>query len=315
MNFLKLVRFQNLLIIVLIQCLIQYVFIDHMYAVINNYQTDDNIPYLLSHNLSHINFALLVFSTLLIASAGYIINDIYDLDSDLINKPERVTINKGISENSAFNLYMILTFIGILVGLYLSWQVQKNSFAILFLIISSSLYFYSTTLKQIAFVGNLLVSLTLGLSVMIVGIFEILPFITPETQAGYFEIFKLLSFYAAFSFALNLVREIIKDIEDVDGDYKVGYKTLPIVFGRKRSAYFAAFCLALSIMGIFYYAYVNLFQNKLLLVYFIFAIIGPLLFCFIKILSAKNKIHYSRISLLLKITMILGIASILLLKV
>lgn len=302
MQILGLIRFKNLFMITFIQCLFKYVFF-----ALPQFQ---NIPTALNTS----NFTILVLATICIAAAGYIINDIQDVEADNINKPSKVIINKGISENLANNLFMVLTVLGIGFGTYVSWQIGKNSFATIFLLVSALLYFYATSLKQTILIGNFVIAALVGLSILIVGVFEIAPMVTPETKDAYLFMFKFLIDYALFAFLLNLVRELVKDIEDVDGDYKAGYNTLPIAIGRNRASKVAfAICL-LTIIAIFYYVITYLFENQTLLLYFIFLIIGPLAHCAIKLITAKHKKHFADISLILKITMFIGMFSIVVLK-
>lgn len=304
MQILRLIRFKNLFMIAFIQCLLKYVFF-----ALPQFQSAQ-----LTTALSATNFTLLVLATICIAAAGYIINDIYDVEADNINKPNKVFINKGISEDMANNLFMAFTVIGIGLGTYVSWQIDKNSFATIFLIVSALLYFYATSLKQTILIGNIVISALVGLSILIVGIFEIAPMITPESKDAYLFMFKFLIDYALFAFLINLVRELVKDLEDVDGDHKAGYNTLPIAIGRDRASKVAFVVCLLSIVAIFYYVITYLFENQVLLLYFIFLIIGPLLYCAIKLVNAKHKKHFTHISLILKITMLIGMLSIVVLK-
>jgi len=290
--------------IAFIQCVIKYVFFD--------------LPQFKSANLTTAldttSFTCLVLATVFIAAAGYIINDIYDVEADSINKPNKVIVGKRISEDVANNLFIGFTVAGIVLGIYATWQIDKNSYATIFLIVSALLYWYATSLKQSILVGNIVVSLLVALSILIVGVFEITPMITPDSRDAYLFMFKFLVDYAIFAFLINLVRELVKDLEDVDGDYKAGYNTLPIAIGRDRASKVTfGFCV-LTIMAVVYYVVTYLFKNQILLLYFIFLIVGPLSYCAIKLLSAKTKSHFKQLSLILKITMFLGIFSMILLK-
>jgi len=168
MAILKLIRFKNLLIIVFVQCVIKYVLFDAFEA----YTT-----------LSHLQFSFLTVSTLCIAAAGYIFNDIQDIATDTINKPHKVIIGKNISKNFAYNLYMILTLIGVGLGMYVANSIDKNSFFSLFVLSAGLLYIYSNTLKPIAIVGNLTVSVLVALSLLLIGIFDLIPAITEQNKA------------------------------------------------------------------------------------------------------------------------------------
>lgn len=304
MNLLRLIRYKNLFMIAFIQCIIKYVFFE--------------LPQFKNANLTTAldtaTFTSLVLATICIAAAGNIINDIYDVVTDSINKPHKVIVGKSISEDMANNMFMGFTVVGIILGVYATWDIDKNSYATIFLIVSALLYWYATSLKQTILIGNILVSFLVGLSILIVGVFEISPMITPDSRDAYLFMFKFLVDYAIFAFLINLVRELVKDLEDVDGDHKAGYNTLPIAIGRDRANKVAfGFCV-LTIMAIVYYIITYLFENQYLLLYFIFLIVGPLSYCAIKLLSAKTKAQYTQLSTILKVTMVLGMCSILLLK-
>ena len=304
MNLLRLIRYKNLFMIAFIQCIIKYVFFE--------------LPQFKNANLTTAldtaAFTSLVLATICIAAAGNIINDIYDVVTDSINKPHKVIVGKSISEDLANNLFMGFTVFGILLGVYATWDIDKNSYATIFLIVSALLYWYATSLKQTILIGNILVSFLVGLSILIVGVFEISPMITPDSRDAYLFMFKFLVDYAIFAFLINLVRELVKDLEDVDGDHKAGYNTLPIAIGRDRANKVAFGVCILTIMTIVYYVITYLFENQYLLLYFIFLIVGPLSYCAIKLLSAKTKAQYTQLSTILKVTMVLGMCSILLLK-
>jgi 4-hydroxybenzoate polyprenyltransferase len=290
--------------IALIQCIIKYLFFE--------------LPQFKNANLTTAldtaAFTSLVLATICIAAAGNIINDIYDVVTDSINKPNKVIVGKYISEDMANNLFMGFTVLGIIFGVYATWDIDKNSYATIFLIVSALLYWYATSLKQAILIGNILVSFLVGLSILIVGVFEISPMITPDSRDAYLFMFKFLVDYAIFAFLINLVRELVKDLEDVDGDHKAGYNTLPIAIGRDRANKVAFGVCVITIMVIVYYVITYLFENQYLLLYFIFLIIGPLSYCAIKLLSAKTKAQYTQLSTILKVTMVLGMCSILLLK-
>lgn len=304
MNLLRLIRFKNLFMIAFIQCIIKYVFFE-----LQQFKTAN-----LTTALDTTAFTCLVLATMCIAAAGNIINDIYDVVADNINKPNNVIIGKHISEDMANNLFIGFTVIGVALGVYATWDIDKNSYATIFLIVSALLYWYATSLKQTIIIGNVLVSFLVGLSIIIVGVFEISPMITLDSRDAYLFMFKFLVDYALFAFLINLVRELVKDLEDVDGDYKAGYNTLPIAIGRDRANKVAFGVCVITIMAITYYVITYLFENQYLLLYFIFLIIGPLSYCAIKLLSAKTKAHYTQLSMVLKVTMVLGMCSIIFLK-
>src|SRR5690554_635682 len=125
--------------------------------------------------LSTSQFILLVLATLCIAAGGNIINDIYDIEIDRVNKPDKVLIGKSISERTANNLFFILNIIGVGIGFYLSNVIGRPGFSALFIGISALLYLYAANLKSMLLVGNILVSILVAMSFIIVAIYDLLP--------------------------------------------------------------------------------------------------------------------------------------------
>ena len=293
--FLKLIRFQNLLILALMQLLFRYVFFKLQ-----------NIP----SALADWQYSLLVLSTILIAAGGYVINNVFDQNTDLINKPNHVIVGKTISETNAYNLYLALTASGVAIGFYLSNVVEKPGFASIFILVAATLYLYATSLKQMLVIGNIIVALLLSFSVVIIGIFDLFPTIHEGNQQQMGVVFSILLDYALFTFFLNFMREIVKDLEDVDGDYNEGMNTLPIVIGKSRTA---KIVFAISFIPIFFMLY---YINKYLLelvfttVYLLLFVVGPLLYFAVKIWTAKSKKEFHMLSLLLKCILLFGVLSI-----
>ena len=259
--------------------------------------------------LTHFQFLLLVLSTLCIAAGGYIINDIFDVEADSINKPHKQIIGKYIPEDKGYTYYMVFTVIGVVLGFYLSHLVDRSSFFAIFVIIAALLYIYASFLQQIILVGNIVISVLVGLSLIIVGIFELLPAITPQNQFIQSSMFEVLFDYAVFAFIISLIREIVKDLQDVDGDYKVQLKTLPIILGKSRARNVALGFTILLILILVYYLATFLYMRLEAVIYFIVAVIGPLIYIAIKLFSAESKTHFKAISNLLKLVMLLGMLS------
>ena len=255
---------------------------------------------------------LLIFATICIAGAGNIINDIYDVETDLINKPERVIIGTHISEKVAYNGFLILNFVGVGVGFYLSHLVGKAPFFSVFVTISILLYVYASYLKRTLLIGNIVISGLVALSIIIVGVFELIPAMTEINQQTQLVFFKMILDYALFAFSLNLLREIAKDIEDIDGDYKAGMNTLPIAIGRARATNILAVLSFFPLAGIITYVITDLYQQPLAVGYFLLCIVGPLLYTTIKTFSAKTKTDIHHVSSMLKLVMLLGMLSLLL---
>lgn len=294
---LNLIRWKNLLMIAFMQCLIRYGFFQ---------------PFGVNTVLNDFQFVLLITATLCIAAAGNIINDIYDIETDFINKPDKLIVGKLISEKSAFNLFIILNVIGVIIGFYLAHAINKSEFFSIFVIVSILLYLYASYLKQTFLIGNLIVSALVGLSILIVGLFDLLPNITNQNINIELFYFKILLEYALFAFFLNFIREIVKDIEDIEGDRKSGMHTLPIVIGEKRTS-IVLFILTITLAAIVYLHISNKFFEEIkIIIYFLIFIIGPLLYSSILILMAKSKDNLHQISNILKLIMLFGMLSLLL---
>jgi len=293
--FLKLIRFQNLLILALMQLLFRYVFFKLQ-----------NIP----SALADWQYSLLVLSTILIAAGGYVINNVFDQNTDLINKPNHVIVGKTISETNAYNLYLALTASGVAIGFYLSNVIEKPGFASIFILVAATLYLYATSLKQMLVIGNIIVALLLSFSVVIIGIFDLFPTIHEGNQQQMGVVFSILLDYALFTFFLNFMREIVKDLEDVDGDYNEGMNTLPIVIGKSRTAKIVFGISFIPIIFMLYYINKYLLELVFTTVYLLLFVVGPLLYFAVKIWTAKSKKEFHMLSLLLKCILLFGVLSI-----
>lgn len=224
----------------------------------------------------------------MIAAAGYIINDYYDIKIDYINKPERVVVGKLIKRRIVLASHVLLNVVGIGIGFYLNLYVGIIHFIAGFL-----LWLYSNRLKRLPFIGNLVISLLTGFSILVVAIY-------------YHKNVSLLLNYAVFAFSINLIREVIKDMEDLRGDLRFGSKTLPIVWGLRKTKYFL-FGLTLVFMIVLFYLSAQL-QNPILNVFFILLII-PIIYFIYLLYRADSQKRFHRLSTYCKLLMLAGISS------
>ena len=298
MKYLKLIRFPNLVLLGLMQFIFRYGFLDHQMLVLalNDWQ-----------------YVLLVLSTVFIAAAGYVINDIFDQESDAINRPQQQIVGKSISESAAYNIYVALNLIGVGIGFYLSNVIEKPSFATIFIFIAALLYFYATTLKGIVLLGNFVVAFILALSVLVIGVFDLYPMIFHGNQAQMKVLFSILTDYAIFAFLINFIREIIKDAEDVKGDYNQGIRTLPILFGIERTAkvIFALLLIAVALVAWYMNAYLMINELYMAVIYLLITVVAPLLYTLVISWTAKTQKEFSHLSWILKAIIFFGICSIL----
>ena len=298
MKYLKLVRFPNLVLLAIMQLIFRYGFLDHQMLVLalNDWQ-----------------YVLLVLSTVFIAAAGYVINDIFDQESDAINRPQQQIVGKSISESAAYNIYVALNLIGVGIGFYLSNVIEKPSFATIFIFIAALLYFYATTLKGIVLLGNFVVAFILALSVLVIGVFDLYPMIFHGNQAQMKVLFSILTDYAVFAFLINFIREIIKDAEDVKGDYNQGIRTLPIVFGIERTAkvIFGLLLVAVGLVAWYMNTYLMINELYIAVIYLLITVVAPLLYTLVISWTAKSPKEFRHLSWILKAIIFFGICSIL----
>ncbi len=241
-----------------------------------------------TQTISDFRLLLLSISTTLIAAAGYIINDYYDVKIDYINKPERVIIGKSIARRYAILFHIMLSTCGILIGLYLSWRMAAINVLSVFL-----LWLYSNYLKRLPFIGNLVVAVLTGASIYVVDVL----YRTGST---------LVIIYALFAFFITLVREIIKDMEDLKGDNNFGCKTLPILWGIRRTKVIIYVILfAFSIMVVM----LNQRYAALPFEYYLIFLFPPILWLCYRLARADTKRDFSWLSTFCKVIMLLGILS------
>lgn len=231
---------------------------------------------------------ILATSTVLIAAAGYIINDYYDVKIDYINKPGRVVIGKSITRRYAILFHVVLSSTGVLLGLFLSWKIGAVNLLTVFL-----LWFYSNNLKRLPFIGNFVVAFLTGLAILLVDFY----YHTGST---------LIIIYASFAFFMTLVREIIKDMEDLKGDVTFGCKTLPIMLGLRRTKFVIYLILFLFSATV---VILNYFYQVLPLQYYAIFLFVPLLWLLYRLIRADTIRDFARLSAFCKVIMLMGILS------
>lgn len=268
----------------------------------------------ISLGLKDWQFILLVLSTVLIAAAGYVINNIFDQETDNFNKPKNVIVGKSISETNAYYSYVALNVAGVAIGFYLSNVIGKPGFASLFILIAATLYFYASSLKQMLLIGNIIVALLLSFSVLIIGVFNLYPIVNIENQSVLANLFSILIDYSVFAFMINFIREIVKDIEDISGDYNQGMNTLPIFIGKQKTAKKVFVLSFIPLFSILYYIKNYLFPLVYVCLYMLVFVVAPLLFFMVKIWTAESQKQFHNLSSLLKWILFFGILSILIIS-
>lgn len=291
-SFLKLIRYKNLVMVALTMFLTKYALI-HSYMITS---------------LSNIEFLILLSSVLFITAGGYIINDVYDIEADKINKPEKVIVSKSISSNHAWKYYYLLSISGLSLGIYISFEKQLALFSLYFIASFILLFLYSRFLKKIPLLGNLVISLLVTLTIFLVYEFHS-KLVTKSNMINDFFLFIVIFYYLLFAFLTTFIREIIKDIEDIKGDYNLRMKTLPILLGIRRTrdiAIVLSMILLLFLISLLKETYNSRTYLLLSILSIGIIIVFHMLY---KLWSANSKKQFQYLSNLMKIIMFLGILS------
>ncbi len=299
--FFKLVRWPNLLFIALTQMLFRF-FIMH-FAYYGSIHEDGAVK------LSQPLFFLLLAASVCIAAAGYIINDYFDLNIDLVNKPSKLIVDRYIKRRWAIVLHVVLSAIGFVLSLYVGYKLWNFYIPFFNLIAILALWFYSTTFKKKLLIGNVLISLLTAWVILVLTVAEYrFQLISPDAE--WRRLLKVSFIYAGFAFVISLIREVIKDMEDLTGDLKYGCSTMPIVWGMQVSKVFVAVWLIVLTVGVFLMQfYVIQLGWWLSAAYSLVAIIIPLLWVLRKLYEAQSQEDFHRLSRVVKYIMLTGILS------
>lgn len=299
---LKLVRWPNLMIIVVTHFIMRYFVLKPLLGAFG-----------LRLQLPFAEFLMLSFSVVFISAAGYVINDYFDRRTDMINKPGRVIIGRYIDRRYAILFHIIFNVIAVSLGGYVCMSIHIPELIVVFLIVIGVLWFYSTTYKRQLLIGNFIVSLFAGLVPFMVLLFEV-----PLLQENYGGILPLVGAkmglfvawiggFSLFAFLSNFIREIIKDTQDYEGDTVYGRNTVPIVWGIGKTKWVllvlhAVFVVLLLLINIVF------IRNYFSFIYTILLLVVPLIVNAFFIQQAKNAGDYKKASNLMKIIMVAGIS-------
>lgn len=300
--FLKLIRIQNLLIVVVTQYLMRYAVIEPILEV-NNFELQ----------MTNFEFFVLVFATICLTAGGYVINDYFDTKTDSLNRPGTVVVGKSITRRSAMTIHMTFNILGVIAGFYVSYKIGLYQLGLIFLIVSGMLWYYSTTYKRQFLIGNILVAVLTGLVPLMVVLFEM-----PELNRTYRDIllnnhanlnhvFFWVAGFSFFAFITTLTREIIKDTEDFEGDSAYGRNTLPIMLGIKWTKIIIAVLILITLasIGIIYLKFLT--GSVLTLWYISLAVVIPFVVLIFKLIKADSKADYHFASIFMKFIMLAGI--------
>jgi 4-hydroxybenzoate polyprenyltransferase len=288
--FIKLIRIQNLIIIALTQYLLRYFIIKPLVEA-----KGFNLV------MSHLDFFLLSLSTVLIAAAGFVINDYFDLKIDRINKPEKIIIGKHIKRRIAMGAHVVMNILGFTIGVYVAYVVGNWNLAFIQVFAILSLWFYSTNFKFDLLAGNIIIAMMAALIPLMVGLYEV-PLLNRDLEVMYAQLIEAYDFnfnyiaywtigYAVFAFLMTFAREITKDMADMEGDEVYEASTLPIKWGTTAAKIIIAFLYLSVITGVIIVQQMFL-RDKISLSYVAIFICLPLIYTTYITFKGKERKQY-----------------------
>ncbi|MDB5230174.1 MAG: ubiquinone biosynthesis protein UbiA [Chitinophagaceae bacterium] len=297
--FFRLIRWPNLVFIVLAQWLFSYCI---MIPVLRFVHVEPNIydGYLV----------LLSLASVLIAAGGYIINDYFDLNIDRVNKPDKLVVEKYINRRWVIAWHFILSIAGIVISFYIDYKTNVRFLGLLNMLCVILLFVYSISLKKKLLAGNILISLLTAWTVLVITYCETNNLVTLRHTGVTEKITRLSFLYGGFAFVISLIREVIKDMEDVEGDRRYGCRTMPIAWGINVSKVFTGvWMVVLFVTILILQFYILQFAWWYSIIYCVLLIIIPLFTAMQKLSKANSAEDFHRLSSFIKLIMLTGILS------
>ena len=302
---LKLVRIQNLVIIAVTQLFVRFFIIKPFFF---------NYKFALDHSLSDFEFLIFVTATMFIAAAGYIINDYFDIDIDRVNKPGKMLIGRIFGRTEAFRLHIAFNILGVIFGVTAAWLAGNIRLGFIFAFVAGLLWFYAKSFKKIFLLGNFIVGLMTASTLLLTLFFETRLFQNQNDlimKAAYSEMMiPSVIAYSLFAFITTVIRELIKDCEDIEGDKQFGCNTVPAVLGSKGAKWMIA-ALCVLLIGFLFAAQTQLFREYefIKISYILIALQLPAAALIFNLVPAASKEDFAKMSEWMRILMLLGIAS------
>ncbi|SEK31316.1 4-hydroxybenzoate polyprenyltransferase [Aquimarina amphilecti] len=291
--YLKLIKFDNLILIALAQLFIKYGLFE---------------PFDIDITLNAFGISLLIVSTISLVAAANIMLHIQNKEYAIIEETSEAVISEKIMNR----LFIIFNVIGVAIGFYLSNIIGKPKLAALFIVVSGVFYIYTTYLKEILVLKNILIGVLMALGLIGVTIFDLLPAITEQNRVSQKVIFLIVVDYSIFAFIIVTIREILKDCIHIDRDHNAGLPTIPITLGKERTTKLISGLTLIPIGLIIYYVYTYLFNNSIAVVIVLGLLVAPLLYFMFKSWGAENNKEFKTLSLILKIVLFIASLSLLL---
>jgi len=246
--------------------------------------------------LFDLNLLMLVLASALAIASGYIINNFYDSEKDLINRPRKTMLDRLVSQRTKLSTYFVLNFLSVVFASYVSFKA-----VIFFSIYIFMLWFYSHKLKKYPFIGNITAA-----------ILTVVPFFAVFVYYGNFDL--VIFVHATFLFLIISMRELVKDLENLQGDLTHNYHTIPVVYGEQTSKKMLSVLCVLTLIPVL--LLVTRFKASLgYMEYYFYGSIGALIFFMAVLWYSKNKKHYMVLHTILKLILVVGVLSIVLINI
>lgn len=268
------------------------------------------LPFVPNLSLDYLHFLLLVFVTICISGSGFIINDIFDHSFDILNKPQKSYIPHHITVNQAWIYYYLVLFLGAVVAVYLAFYINNIPLFLLYPSAVLLLYLYSKYWKNSVLIGNIVVSSFIAFVAGIVWFAERNAWSVMDNAPEKSLVAEIFIVYMCLSFGVNLIREVVKDMEDISGDRAANLKTLPIVHGEKTTRKVIRILTTTLIVFICIWLLKSKLINLHVAMYFLIFIVSPLIWMMNHLLEAQPKIIISKISRTLKWVLVAGLGGV-----
>lgn len=327
LHFFRLIRLSNLLIIAATQYAVRWLVVDPFLDLLH-------VDLQMSEGL----FFLLCLSTVIIAAAGYVINDYFDVKIDRVNKPGRIIVGRLIKRRVAMGAHIVMNFTGLILAAFVAYKIGMLKLTIIQIVSAGLLWYYSLVFKKQVLIGNIIIAFLTALVPFVAGIYELVLLREnfPEILSSFSEnmssfelfefknqfinniklIFSWVCGFSGFAFMLSLIREVIKDMEDLEGDKAYSVKTFPVVYGLKRSFYLTLIFILMTMGMVGFLQFIQLQSaDYLSFLYFLVLVQVPLIFLAIKLFYSKEKKDFKLLSKLVKWIMLFGVCYAIVLKI
>jgi len=286
MKFLKLIGFENLIILAFAQFIFKYGFLDHQEG--------------LFLSLNDLMFSMLVWASVFVTAGGFLITNITANGSQIY----------GLNDSASYYIYGGLTIAGLVMGYFVCNAIGRPEFLMAFGIPAATMYFYASNLRQSLLLGNIIIALLSGLGILLVGILGMYPVGGTSEPVQLATVFGVIIDFAVFIFITSFAVTLLNDLKNADIDYNGGLNTLPIAIGKGRTAK-VAFVFGVIALGMILY-YINAYLKELLwaMGFILLFVAGPLVYFLINIWSAKTRKEFAVLEIVLKAVLFFAAASI-----